>query len=140
MVANGELGCRMSWVLFFDGDCGVCSSSVRWVVRRDKKKCLFFAPLQGALGTELGLSHHADPLGGTMVLRNQDTEELYLKSEGVIQLLVVLGGVWKLAKVFRVIPRSWRDAMYGAFAQRRHWVSGKVCDLPVSELMDRLLK
>lgn len=139
LVACRGLLFGMSWVLFFDESCGVCSSSVRWVARRDKQRLLSFAPLQGELGSRLGLSHHADPKGGTVVLRNQETEQLYFKSDAVIRLMGLLGGIWGGASVIRLIPRPIRDALYVAFARRRHWISKQVCELPDDDLTSRLL-
>ena len=40
-------------VIFFDGVCNLCNSSVRFFIRRDPRKNLRFAPLQSATGQRI---------------------------------------------------------------------------------------
>ena len=40
-------------IVFYDGECGLCQRSVQWLLNRDKKKILFYAPLQGETAKEL---------------------------------------------------------------------------------------
>ena len=37
-------------LVFYDGPCGLCSRAVRWLARRDRRRALAFAPLQGEEG------------------------------------------------------------------------------------------
>ena len=68
----------MTWVLFFDGDCGFCSKSVLKVHALDKKGQVDFAPLQGEFSKKMGYTNLADKNGGTMVfLRESDGRKLF---------------------------------------------------------------
>jgi predicted DCC family thiol-disulfide oxidoreductase YuxK len=109
----------MSWVLFFDGDCAFCSRSVRIVARHDTRRCVWFAPLQGKLAAEKGLSGMAAETGGTMVLLREGDGALFTRSDAMIELAGALGGIWHLARLAVLVPRPLRDAVYQWIADRR---------------------
>jgi predicted DCC family thiol-disulfide oxidoreductase YuxK len=128
----------MSWVLFFDGDCGFCSASVRWVVWLDKRGHVFFAPLQGELAGKLGLAGHAAETGGTMVLLRESDGFLFTRSDAMLELARALGWPWRLARVAAIIPQRWRDGIYQFVADNRGRLSGNTCQLPDAKLVERL--
>lgn len=122
----------MSWVLFFDGDCGFCSASVRWVLRLDKHGRVYFAPLQGELARKLGLDVHASETGGTMVLLRESDGKVFTRTDALLELARVLGWPWRLARVVSIIPRRWRDGVYQFIADHRRALSGKKRGLPTA--------
>lgn len=130
----------MSWVLFFDGECAFCSSSVRWAARFDKHQRLSFAPLQGKLAADKGLSKYAAENGGTMVLLREADDQVFTRSSALIELSRVLGGCWRLCSVSRFIPRAWRDRAYDWVANHRYLFMGKsaTCSLPDPAFSKRL--
>lgn len=130
----------MGWVLFFDGECAFCSASVRQVARLDKIGKVEFAPLQGKLAAEMGLSGNAADTGGTLVLLREADGRIFTRSDALIELARVLGGFWKLATVVRFIPRSLRDLAYRWIADHRYLLMGKsaTCALLDPELRKRL--
>ncbi len=131
---------EMGWVFFFDGDCGFCSASVRRVARLDKRGLVDFAPLQGKLAATMDLSGHAADTGGTLVLLRETDGRVFTRSDALIELAGVLGGIWKLATVARFIPRGVRDWGYGWIADHRYLLMGKseTCALPSRELQKRM--
>ncbi len=131
---------RMTWVLFFDGDCGFCSGSVRRVARCDRRGRVFFAPLQGELARRMGLSRHAAAVGGTMVLLRESDGALFTRSAAMLELASALGGPWRLLRIGKLLPESLRDALYDMIADHRHLLPGKshACGLPDAALMARL--
>jgi predicted DCC family thiol-disulfide oxidoreductase YuxK len=130
----------MSWVLFFDGDCAFCSASVHWVLKLDKRGRVHFAPLQGEMARELGLSGHAAESGGTMVLLRESDGKVFTRTDALIELSSALGWPWRIARAAAVIPRSWRDGIYQFIADHRKMLPGKnaVCRLPDARLAERL--
>ncbi|MFO1023314.1 MAG: DCC1-like thiol-disulfide oxidoreductase family protein, partial [Planctomycetales bacterium] len=40
-------------IVFFDGVCGLCDSMVNFLILRDRKHCLRYAPLQGETAAKL---------------------------------------------------------------------------------------
>lgn len=130
----------MAKVLFYDGECGFCTRSVRWVARRDGAGRIDFAPLQGELAAKHGLTEHAGR-EGTLVLLDEASGEVLLRSRAVLALLGELGGGWKvLGGLGAGLPLGLRDWAYGEFAKRRHWFfRGKEsCELPDEALRRRM--
>ena len=131
----------MAWVLFFDGDCGLCSKSVRQVYALDKRGLVDFAPLQGELAKELGLAKHGAKKGGTMVMLREGDEEKFYKGDAWVVLGEALGGVWAvLASVFGWLPKSVRDWSYDLVAKNRYLIAGKneSCGMPEEGLRGRM--
>ena len=131
----------MAWVLFFDGDCGFCSKSVRRVYALDKDGIVDFAPLQGMLAREMGLAKFADKEGGTMVMLREEDGEKFYKGDAWMVLGDALGGVWAvLAKVFGLFPKSVRDWGYDLVAEHRYLIAGKnnACGMPEEGLRERM--
>lgn len=130
----------VGWILFFDGECALCSASIRWVCRADRRGRISFAPLNGELSRKLGFSHYAAKGGGSMVVwREQDAKE-FTRSDAWIEIARVLGGPWRAFLVVRCIPRVLRDGVYGFIARNRHAFSRRSerCELPDPELAKRL--
>lgn len=129
----------MTWVLFFDGDCAMCSASARRLAAADHKEQLNFAPLQGELAQELGFDAHAGP-DGTIVLWRESDGRMFLRSDAVAQLGVVLGGGWWCLRLLRLAPLRLRDWGYRWIAARRmRFGHGKsTCEVPDMELKRRL--
>jgi predicted DCC family thiol-disulfide oxidoreductase YuxK len=130
----------VSWVLFFDGECAFCSRSVRIVARHDRRRCVWFAPLQGKLAAEHGLSGMAAATGGTMVLLREADGAQFTRSDALIELARALGGIWHLARVAVLVPRPLRDAVYQWIADRRQRlaVMRGSCPLPDADVTARL--
>ena len=130
----------MGWVLFFDGDCAFCSSSVKRVARVDKHGRVSFAPLQGELAREKGFTKYAAQDGGTMVLLRESDGKVFMHSDGWIELANAVGGWWRIFTIVRIIPKALRDIVYRWVARNRYHFMGKVdsCSLPDPEVLKRL--
>lgn len=95
--------------VLYDGACGLCHASVRFVVARDRAGRFRFAPQDAAT---------ADP--STVVVLSADGRRL-VRSAAVLYMLSRLGGGWPLvAALGRLVPRPLGDAAYRAIARVRH--------------------
>ena len=130
----------MGWVLFFDGECAFCSRSIRLISKLDSRAAIDFAPLQGELAVDLGLTQYADKMSGTMVLLNESTRELYFRSDVIVQLAEILGGGWRVFLLLKWIPRTVRDAGYSWIARNRDLLSrlGPACSIPDEQLRKKV--
>jgi predicted DCC family thiol-disulfide oxidoreductase YuxK len=113
------------WVVFYDGDCGMCARSVQWILRHDQSGAMFFSPLQGetALGLPADL-RQANALE-TLVVAQQTAAGCLLQvstySDAVVVICQAIGGPWRpLGKCISWIPRGMRDYLYRWVARRRH--------------------
>jgi predicted DCC family thiol-disulfide oxidoreductase YuxK len=121
-------------ILLYDGLCGFCDRVVQFVLRRDRKGTMRFAPLQGAFALGV-LSRHPETqtIDSLVLVRGSGaTETLTIKSAAVADILRYLGGGWKVTGVLlQLVPRFLGDAAYSAFAAIRYRVFGRYESCPV---------
>ncbi len=116
-------------VLLFDGECGLCQSLVRAMLRRDRLGRLCFAPLQGNTGQAFLRAHGLstsdfDSLVFVEDLARADTA-FYQRMRGVLAALRELGGcVRVLARPLAIVPVHWLDAGYRLVARLRYRLFG----------------
>lgn len=134
-------------VVFFDGDCLLCSGFVQWTHRRDRQQEIWFAALDSDFASkhreELGLPEAGEG-AETFAFWNQErqSEVVCFKSEGALSLLDELGGIWAvLARVMGVFPIGLRDTCYDLIARnRRKWFgTSEECQLPPDSLAGKVL-
>ena len=106
-------------LLFYDGDCGLCHRSVRFVAAADRAGRFRFAPLGGETFRALVPADARAPLPDSIVVRRADGA-LLARSEATLHVLRRLGGRWRaLAAALALVPRGLRDAGYDFVARRR---------------------
>lgn len=127
-------------VVVFDGVCALCSGWVRFLLRHDRGAGFRFAAMQGAVGHDLLVAHGIDPMDPVSFLL-VDGAAAWHDSDGVIEVLRRLGGVWRLAVALRMLPRTLRDALYRLLARNRYRVFGRraACMVPPQDARDRFL-
>jgi predicted DCC family thiol-disulfide oxidoreductase YuxK len=118
-------------IILFDGLCNLCSSSVQFVLKRDKKNQFLFGSLQGNYGQTILKKYQlpADSFNSFMLLEG---EILYTHSSGALRMLKHIGGGWSLLYVFMIVPKFIRDGVYNMIAKNRYKWFGKKeeCWLP----------
>ncbi|HEY6465752.1 MAG TPA: DCC1-like thiol-disulfide oxidoreductase family protein [Candidatus Acidoferrales bacterium] len=117
-------------VLFYDGHCGLCHRSVKFVLRHDRDGSKFvFAPLQGSTFIEKIPSGRRAVLPDSLVaLTSKD--ELFVRSDAFLHICRRLGGGWHLlAAMLTIVPRTVRDAVYNLIARTRYRIFGRRDDL-----------
>ncbi|MEK7356901.1 MAG: DCC1-like thiol-disulfide oxidoreductase family protein [Bdellovibrionota bacterium] len=126
-------------VLFFDGHCSLCNTLVDWVVRRDSKERIRFASLQGQTAKAM-LPGNVGKIDFDTVVYSRDGV-VYERSTAILKVLGDLGGIWKLAAVFFVIPTSLRNVVYDLVARNRFrfFPRRETCRVPTPEERARLL-
>lgn len=108
--------------IFFDGICGFCNRFIAFLVQEDRNRLFSFAPLQGTTAhTQVGQMIPKQP--SSILIKTE--HGIYQKSDAVIKIFEGLGGIWRLAGVFRLIPRSLRDGIYTLIAKHRYRLLGQ---------------
>lgn len=130
---------RSHTIVLFDGVCNFCDQTVHWLIARDPKAQLRFAPLQSEVTATLR-EHFAIPedLRSLIVLADG---QLYLQSDAALRIARSLEGWPRMFLLFRIVPRPLRDAAYCLFARHRYAFFGRrdACMLPTPQLEARFL-
>lgn len=128
-------------VLFFDGFCNLCNSSVQFIIRHDKKKNFLFASLQSRAGQEAiqNLSGQNKEVSDSVILLLNGT--YYIKSAAALYVCKLLGGAWAFFFAGMILPRFLRDGIYDFISRNRYKWFGKkdACMMPMPELRERFL-
>ena len=126
-------------VVAFDGDCLMCSRSIRFLAEHDPKKRLRFVKLQSPLGQQMEGKAGTGTLNTALVAADG---EVFSRSDAILRAMRELGTGWRiLSALGRCIPRPLRDWAYDFIAARRHTWFGKgdACSMPSEALRERLL-
>ena len=118
-------------IIFYDGECGFCHSSVQFVLKHRKHNSIYFSTLQTDLAKRVlnkkGIEIKLDTL---YFLKNN---EVYHKSTAGLRITSELKFPYPLFKVFLIVPKFIRDAIYSFVAKRRHKIGNSFCVLPTEE-------
>jgi len=114
----------------FDGICILCSKTVRFILKADRRKKFQFQALQNTSD-------------------NQDLETIIVTEgkkkfthfDAVLKIGKELGGIYRTVAVFCILPKNWRKSMYLWIARNRFSWFGKreSCYLPSEEEKDRFI-
>ena len=117
-------------IIFFDGECAMCSRFVRFCLRRDTRRRLRYAPIGGT--TWDTLIERVAP-GEKETIHVLTDERHLVRTPAVIEILGEIGGLWRMiATVLWIIPRPIRNIGYRFIAWNRKRVSKitGTCTLP----------
>lgn len=119
-------------ILFFDGTCNLCNSTVDFLIRRDHGRNLHFAALQGDTAKKLLPPGVRESLDSVVLWREG---VLFRRSSAVLRAVAVMGGFWLGANVFLLVPPWIRNGIYDWLARNRIKWFGKrdACRLPTPE-------
>jgi predicted DCC family thiol-disulfide oxidoreductase YuxK len=119
-------------IILFDGACSFCNFWVRFIIRHDPKAVFRFAAYQSQTGQKLSF---ANGIG------REKQESLTLitpagiqqKSDAVLAIVEQFGGLWRLLRALKIVPRSWRDAIYDLVARNRYRWFGTQSACPIAD-------
>lgn len=116
-------------IVFFDGVCGLCNQFVDFLLVRDRRGWLRFAPLQGRTAdAQLPAGRvSADP--DSIVYVEDGMQD---RSTAVLSAVSRLGGAWSFVALLGLVPRPIRDWVYDVVATHRYRWFGRreQCRLP----------
>lgn len=126
-------------VLFYDGVCNFCNSSVNFIISKEKKPVLTFAALQSAYGDAIKTTFGNTPVPDSLILF--DNGKVYTKSSAALRVTRYLKGAWPLMGVFWVVPPFIRHFVYDYVARNRYKWFGKKdqCMIPSPDIRKRFL-
>ena len=129
----------MERIIFFDGLCSFCQFWVQYILKKDQNNKFLFAPLQGKIANELLPSVF---LSVDTIVLLEDKKRIYTKSDAILRIINILGGVRKILLVFKVVPTFVRNILYDLFARNRFVIRKPLehCPLPKPDVACRFLE
>ena len=126
--------------VFYDGTCGLCHRSVRFLLVRDRLGIFSFAALDGRTFRDRVPAAARAGLGDSLIVATADGR-LLGRAAGVRHVLGRLGGSWRLlAGLSRIVPIAVADRLYDAVAARRYRLFRRpteACPVVPAELRSR---
>ena len=133
-------------VLLYDGSCGFCAASVRFVLRHDRRGTLRFAALQSPFGRRALEQHPQLRAVDSVIWLDQSgrsstapVSQPSVRSDAALRLMEYLGGWWTVGRIIRIVPRPIRDAAYDLIARHRHQLTRADCLVPTAAERRRFL-
>lgn len=126
-------------VLFFDGVCSLCNSSVDFIIKRDKDNIFYFSPLQSDYAKKALPKEITENLNTLVFLENGN---IYLKSRAVFKILAYIKvGYWSYLRIFRFLPTVFTDLIYSLVSKYRYKIFGRrnECRLPTKEEQEKFI-
>lgn len=138
MTTNYRGGLKTQTIIFFDGVCHLCNGFIDFLIVTDRKRVLKFAPLQGTTATEY-LSAQDRASLETVILYTEG--KTFYRSRAILKVFSLLGGIYSLVSIFKILPTSWLDFLYQKVAVNRyHWFGkSELCRIPKPEEREYLL-
>ena len=125
-------------IIFYDGDCGFCNRTVKYILENDKTKSLFFASIQSEYTQDLFQENNWEPLKlNTFYLLENGV--LHKKSKAALKVASYFSFPLRLLKVFQIIPICIRDQVYDFIAKRRHRILKGYCVMLSDEEKSRFM-
>jgi predicted DCC family thiol-disulfide oxidoreductase YuxK len=115
-------------VLLYDGACGFCHATVRFILRRDRVGTLRFASLSSPFGesivNESPELQSVDSIVWVGPKSSGQPAKVAIRSAAALRIASYLGGAWRLTLALWIVPRPIRDWAYGLVARHRHKLMG----------------
>jgi predicted DCC family thiol-disulfide oxidoreductase YuxK len=136
---NAENNAVASPMLIYDGSCGFCSRSVRFILRHERRHDLLFVTRDSELGKQLRRMHGMELIQSMLWIEDG---RAFAESTAVVKAASYVGGWWsQLAVLASFFPANVLNGLYRIIARHRRRLStnGGVCQLPSPEERRRFL-
>lgn len=118
-------------IIFFDGVCNLCNTSIDFVIQRDKSDQFLVGALQDDFSKKILSDYEVqeDYLDSIILL---EKGEVYYKSTAALKIARHLSGLWPAIYPLIFLPKFLRDPVYNWIgANRYRWFGKKsTCRLP----------
>ncbi len=127
-------------IILFDGICNFCNSTVNFVIKRDKKAQIQFAPLQSEKG-RLFLRQYNLPINSMDTFVFIEDGKVYTRSTAALRVSRYLSGLWPACYGLIIVPKFIRDGVYNWVAKNRYKWFGvrEQCMMPSPEVRKRFI-
>jgi predicted DCC family thiol-disulfide oxidoreductase YuxK len=120
--------------------CNLCSHAVDFILAHERDQVIRFAAAQSAAGQDLLRKHGFDAEDLTTLVFIKGGM-VHVRSDAALEVARHLRLPWRMLRGFRLVPRPFRDAVYGLVARNRYRWFGKreSCRAPTPGLRSRFI-
>jgi len=112
-------------IVLFDGECTLCSYSVRFLLRHNRSGNLRFASIQSAIGSKIVLLAGEATVKADSLFFLQDNK-LFGYSTAALKITAHLDFPFNVLRIFIIVPVFIRDTIYRFVAKHRYsWFGRK---------------
>ena len=110
-------------IIFFDGICNFCNSTVNFIIKKDSKELYLFSPLQSefALNFFAEKNYKVDDIDSIILFNNN---QFLIYSDAILLIVKNLQYPFKLLFGFIIIPKFLRNMIYKFIAKNRYKLFG----------------
>jgi predicted DCC family thiol-disulfide oxidoreductase YuxK len=135
---------RLSHLVFYDGNCGLCDKVVQFVFKEDKSQLFAFAPLQGETASRYlkNLPPEIRFTDSLILIENYRSAfpRVYILAKGALRIAWLLGWPWIMVGWLSFFPGWMFDWAYRLVAANRHrFFPQDQCFVPPADQKDRFL-
>ena len=121
-------------IVFFDGDCNFCNSSVNFIFEKRSKNNIYFASLQSKFAKKT--------LPSSLVNQSEFNTiyfytggKIHNRSSAILRIVKHLKQPFRSGMIFLIVPKFIRDFFYNIVAKNRHRIikSTMTCRLTSTE-------
>lgn len=126
-------------IIFFDGVCILCNTSVQFIIKHEKQSIFFFSTLQSDFANDfLKKKHQFSQLDSIILFADN---QFYTQSTAALLIAKTLKFPFSILYIFMIIPKPIRDLIYNYIAKNRYRWFGKkaACMLPSKTQQNRFL-
>ena len=125
-------------IVFFDGVCNLCNSSVQLLLKLDKDEVFSFSSLQSTYSQSIIPKDIQIEKDSIVLFKN---EHFYSEAEAVFEIVKSLDNWTKVLLVFKVFPLNWNNVIYRWIAKNRYKIFGRKeeCMIPDPNVRNRFL-
>ena len=128
-------------IILFDGVCNLCNTAVQTIIRHDKNDVFRFVALQSDLGIAIQKHIGIDTQKIDSLIFYAPNISYSYKANAIFDIANALGGIYKMALIFKIIPTPILNILYDYIAKNRYkWLGiQEKCWLPTPEIMSKFL-
>lgn len=105
----------MKHLIFYDANCRFCEASVNFIFVRDKKRCFYFAPLEGTTAKKYP---EAAAYKNTLILledMSSSSPTILVRAKAAFRIFWLLGGCYKVLGALSFLPHFLINPFYRLF-------------------------
>jgi predicted DCC family thiol-disulfide oxidoreductase YuxK len=126
-------------IVFYDGYCGLCSGTVKFLLAKDRSQNLYFAPIKGKTFVNLLQSGEVLDRKNSVVFYHNGVA--FYESDATFAIMTVLPAPWRFLAILKFIPTLIRNFAYRIIAKNRISWFGKndTCYIATGIYAERML-